>query len=326
MTTTSGTTVSAHEELWRGLPRSIVYRQRQLAGRDDGEGAGEPPGQIERRRGWVDEAACAGLRALSAVQPEGLHPALLTAYHLLLQWSLEDLESLVGCVLVTAGEPAVAVLRPSYLYAEDEEPVEAVVQEVGRQLRAARSVEMVSGDAAAGSSRLAPVFFYWGDAGMPPREGELGPALGADPSGIVLLAAGARDGGVELCWSAPEEIGRAVGLDQLEACFQAIVASLAGGAGTTVGEVKNRLGETSRLPHRQREAMEARVAAVWAEVLGVAAGELGPRSNYFDCGGTSLNAFKLINRVRKELQRDVSIRDVVEHSTIQGFARLLLRS
>lgn len=326
MTTTPEAAVSDHEELWRGLPRSSVYRQRQLAGLDEAEGADELHGPIERRPGRLDEAACEMLRALSAGQSEGLHPALLTAHHLLLQWALEELESLVGCVLVSADEPASTVVRPSYVYAEDDEPIGAVVQQVARQLQTAHAVEIAAGGPAPWSSRLAPVFFYLGDGRTSRREGHLGSVLGSDPSGIVLLAAGLRDGGLELCWSASEEVGRAVGLDQLEKSFQAIVTSMSGGEGGLVGEIKNRLGETFRLPRRQQREMEAQVARIWAAVLAVSVEDLGPDSSYFELGGTSLNAFKLINLVRRDLHRDVSIRDVIERPTIRGLSRLLLNS
>ena len=105
---------------------------------------------------------------------------------------------------------------------------------------------------------------------------------------------------------------------------RSIRAAAAGGC-SRVGEIKEHLGEGSEVPYRQLDEMQRRVIALWARVLGIAEDSLTETSNYYEVGGTSLNAFKLMNRVRVELQRDISIWEIIENPTIQQFSRVLLK-
>jgi amino acid adenylation domain-containing protein len=64
---------------------------------------------------------------------------------------------------------------------------------------------------------------------------------------------------------------------------------------------------------------EQRVAAAWAEVLGVAPDQIGRRDSFFDLGGTSLTAVKLVIA----LDRELSLKDVTRSPVLAGQARLL---
>ena len=64
---------------------------------------------------------------------------------------------------------------------------------------------------------------------------------------------------------------------------------------------------------------ENRVAAAWAKVLGVPRDEIGRRDNFFDRGGTSLTAVKLVIA----LDREVSLKDVTRLPVLADQARLL---
>ncbi|MEV6230157.1 amino acid adenylation domain-containing protein [Saccharopolyspora shandongensis] len=69
-----------------------------------------------------------------------------------------------------------------------------------------------------------------------------------------------------------------------------------------------------------RTPVEERIAAVWADVLGV--DELGVDDDFFDLGGDSIRAVALIGALRTA-RMDLSVRDVFEHRTVAALAALL---
>src|SRR6266566_5084939 len=66
-------------------------------------------------------------------------------------------------------------------------------------------------------------------------------------------------------------------------------------------------------------ATEHRLAAAWAEVLGVAKDQIGRRDRFFDLGGTSLSALKLAIT----LERAVSFKDLIDHPILADLAMLV---
>jgi amino acid adenylation domain-containing protein len=66
-------------------------------------------------------------------------------------------------------------------------------------------------------------------------------------------------------------------------------------------------------------ATEHRLAAAWAEVLGIPKDQIGRRDHFFDLGGTSLSALKLAIA----LDRAVSFRDLTGHPILADQATLL---
>src|SRR5436309_14589568 len=59
-------------------------------------------------------------------------------------------------------------------------------------------------------------------------------------------------------------------------------------------------------------ATEHRLAAAWAEVLGIPKDQIGRRDHFFELGGTSLAALKLLIA----LDRAVSFKDLAGHETL----------
>src|SRR5438876_730932 len=68
-------------------------------------------------------------------------------------------------------------------------------------------------------------------------------------------------------------------------------------------------------------ATEHRLAAAWAEVLGIPKDQIGRRHHFFDLGGTSLSALKLAIA----LNRAVSFRDLAGHPILADQAALIER-
>jgi phthiocerol/phenolphthiocerol synthesis type-I polyketide synthase E len=67
--------------------------------------------------------------------------------------------------------------------------------------------------------------------------------------------------------------------------------------------------------------VERRIAAVWQELLGI--DQVGLHDNFFDLGGNSLMAIRIISRLKAELGVDVSEVSLFEGPTVALLARLL---
>ena len=71
-------------------------------------------------------------------------------------------------------------------------------------------------------------------------------------------------------------------------------------------------------------ALEREVATLWAQVLGVQA--VGMRDNFFDLGGDSISAIRLLSRIKRRLAIDLSMRELIEAETLDRLvARVALR-
>lgn len=87
---------------------------------------------------------------------------------------------------------------------------------------------------------------------------------------------------------------------------------------TTVLHPRPQLDTAYVAPENELQAM---IADIWRLQLGV--DELGIHDNFFDLGGNSLIALKVISRLKKELQRDIPVVSLFEGPTISTLAELL---
>ncbi|POX48119.1 amino acid adenylation domain-containing protein [Streptomyces sp. Ru72] len=78
----------------------------------------------------------------------------------------------------------------------------------------------------------------------------------------------------------------------------------------------DRAGEEDRAP---RTPTERKLAATWAELLGVPEHRVGRQDHFFDSGGTSLSAVRLTIA----LDRAVSLKDITRHPVLADLAALL---
>jgi acyl carrier protein len=70
-----------------------------------------------------------------------------------------------------------------------------------------------------------------------------------------------------------------------------------------------------------RTAIEKALAEIWEELL--RAQGIGLNDNFFDLGGHSLAATRLLSRVRNQFQVDVTMRNFFDQPTLGGLARLI---
>jgi thioesterase domain-containing protein/acyl carrier protein len=70
-----------------------------------------------------------------------------------------------------------------------------------------------------------------------------------------------------------------------------------------------------------QDDIEAKLATIWRQVLGV--GEISTTTDFFDAGGHSLLAARLISQVEKAFGRRLSLASLLQAPTIEAFARRL---
>ncbi|MFJ5548064.1 condensation domain-containing protein [Streptomyces sp. NPDC093225] len=95
-------------------------------------------------------------------------------------------------------------------------------------------------------------------------------------------------------------------------------AGAAAGAGAGAGAEGEGRG---RGPANPQDALLAGVLRLFAEVLD--GRDVGPGDNFFKAGGHSLLAVRLVNRVRTELGRELTLREVFRHPTPAKLAAFL---
>ena len=69
--------------------------------------------------------------------------------------------------------------------------------------------------------------------------------------------------------------------------------------------------------------MENVVCNIYAEILGLS--KVGLDSNFFHLGGNSISSFKLVNRLRVHLMRDLNIKNIYEYPTVQALISYCLK-
>jgi acyl carrier protein len=67
------------------------------------------------------------------------------------------------------------------------------------------------------------------------------------------------------------------------------------------------------------------LAAIWAQVLGQDDQSIGINDEFLALGGDSLTATKLVSRIRKQLNADLTLIDFFDASTIAEQAIVLQR-
>ena len=72
-----------------------------------------------------------------------------------------------------------------------------------------------------------------------------------------------------------------------------------------------------------RSELEQQICQIWAETLGLPQDQVGIRDNFFRLGGNSILAIKLVNRLNKKLNNNVSVSVLFKQNTIEKLSRYL---
>ena len=72
-----------------------------------------------------------------------------------------------------------------------------------------------------------------------------------------------------------------------------------------------------------RTPTEEVISGIWSKVLGVK--RVGIKHNFFDLGGHSLMATRVISQVRDIFEADLQLHSIFESPTVEGMAATLLR-
>lgn len=78
---------------------------------------------------------------------------------------------------------------------------------------------------------------------------------------------------------------------------------------------------TARQYAQPRDEVEARLARIWEEILGVET--VGARDDFFELGGHSLLALRLTMRLRREFDREIPVSTIIEAPTVERLAAVL---
>lgn len=72
--------------------------------------------------------------------------------------------------------------------------------------------------------------------------------------------------------------------------------------------------------------IEKKLVEIWAEILHLENDYIGIDTDFFDLGGHSLNAIRMLTRIDKELNVKLDMNNVLEISTIRGLAALIKKN
>jgi amino acid adenylation domain-containing protein len=70
-----------------------------------------------------------------------------------------------------------------------------------------------------------------------------------------------------------------------------------------------------------RNEIENALATIWENVLGIK--QISINDNFFELGGDSLNAMRVISRIRAEMEVELAVKDLFIHQTIEKLASLM---
>ena len=70
-----------------------------------------------------------------------------------------------------------------------------------------------------------------------------------------------------------------------------------------------------------RNELERKIAAAWESVLGLE--RVGVQDNFFELGGHSLKATRLVSQLQRELELEISLRDIFQMPTVAALAKVL---
>lgn len=84
------------------------------------------------------------------------------------------------------------------------------------------------------------------------------------------------------------------------------------------GDIRNRLGSEYQAPQGETEKQ---LVQIWQMFFGISA--IGVQDSFFELGGDSLKALSLLNLIRKNLKKEITLRELMNNSNIEKLAILM---
>lgn len=286
--------------VWNRHPKASVHRHRKRLGLSE-EATLSPPAAWTVRH--LPDRAVAALDGAPV-------SVCVAALHVLVQTLCDDEESVIAVLRGSTDASRDASLAASYVYAEAEDDAGSVRAQVARCLEQHNRIALGHVPALA-SARNLPVFFV---------------AQGTEaPSAPVVLAI--DDEGAILRLGVAPQVRRfpdpALVLESLETLLLALEDADQG-----IGAIGDTIRDRIALPETSAVAIDALardIAGLWSELLDIDIDRIQPDTSYFQLGGTSLNAFKLVAMVRSRFEVEINIRDIIDHDTLAAFAAMIER-
>ena len=74
-----------------------------------------------------------------------------------------------------------------------------------------------------------------------------------------------------------------------------------------------------------RNALFAALSEIWSALLGVDVADVSSSTNFFELGGDSLTAVRLVGSISSELGIQMHVRDVFDHPTLDEYVDIVAR-
>jgi len=100
---------------------------------------------------------------------------------------------------------------------------------------------------------------------------------------------------------------------------------------TVNGEVNRAVLPLPERPGREDyvppgDEIQRKLVHIWSEVLNLEKKKIGIDADYFDLGGHSLNAIRMLGRVEKVFNVELEMEDILKVTTIRGLSKLIRNS
>jgi len=236
----------------------------------------------------------------------------LTTLHLLIQGVIGVEESVVGFHTDQSGSLA---LRIQYNYSDDDDDLQTLLEGIQKGQSDSTEVILTHESSLYEDIKKMPLVFYE----------NLSPVFNDDDSNKLptplrpvrlKVAYDESQNNVAISFLVTNSISKHFDVDKFSNYFIKLLLLVIEEPNQPVEFFYTAISENSDDEDESTGLIKLKMTSLWAEVLNVSKESLNGTSDYFDVGGTSLNAFKLVNHIRKEFRQDLNIRDIVENSTI----------
>lgn len=300
--------------LFKEFPHSNMQLQWQLVGAGDAMSNDNSPA-YQTTSIELDGKLISQIDVIIASASFDRAQFFISAYHLLIQNYLNDEESVLAIRAVedvTSGSPEVNVSASYYYYDEDSTTIE-LVTEIADFHEDFGMRKVSSGQYSDSTARLLPLFYY-------DLEDAVSHADVFSPISLsVNTLASTTTASLRLMSRLTLGFNAAGFLEN----YVKMLSALSNGSSRlppgTIGGTSTAMPQASII----RAEIQLKMKPLWQTILEVDINDIRPDSCYFALGGTSLNAFLLVNKIRLEFEVDINIRNIVENSTLSELSEFI---